>query len=734
MKLLNNLLTVVYSPAVLLSAAFLGAVPTSAANLAPTNTSRIANSPITIKDTKNNSVQNDGLKKFPTNIKLAQATTTIIIEAESMTRSVYRLESIAAASGGRVISLAGGSASETGTATTSFNGTAGTYNVVVGYYDENDGVASMSVKIKGNQVDSWSLNQQLGSNYVTTGNLVERTVATGITLNPGDVIEIQGTDNKGEYARVDYINIVPTAAPTTSSSTSINSQSTPLDHLRAAPKPVFKQGNTLLPLGQAHCGLSKETYLELSNYWGYGLPIQTNDFTTVVRANPGRYKLTAGVGGVYRFYDNYDGRYPELPKLPPNTWLRDNNGNIILVGGRPIVSPAAPNEAFQIIGDYYGQQLGQLETSAGQPIDIVANEGETGLWVPGDNDPEQYYGRDPVVKTDFNNSGLGDWFAYLARNKARQEGALKERLFSHLQSRPTYLWYQEQYGTERGRWAGWPWYIFMYEYFLDPSQKPTVSNYTAPEMYHNFHNSGWTGIHYNSTVPWDALTQALNNMSGAISLGQKFAYPWVSMGSEGEVPISEPDRFMGMMKSYYTAGAIGSVSAYFVCSGPIWESLYHNKPVGTTTPTLIQQLQVQGYVHALFSHLEDYLRNGDLLPGPNLHPYKSSTKILPAMEFTAENETQQVAGLWGPVTIPKVRVLARKIVGEDRWLVSAWANVGEDRDIRVKIDNKLGTLTLRARKAGSVYVVKLVNGLPQITLIDSDAMNPTKNMTTSTVF
>ncbi len=510
----------------------------------------------------------------------------------------------------------------------------------------------------------------------------------------------------------------------------ITSQSTPLDHLKAAPRPVFKKGNTLLPLGQAHCGLSKETYIELANNWGYGLPIEKDNYAPVVQANPGRYQPLVMIGGVYRFYDNYDGRNSDLPSLPPNTWLRDKNGNIILKGGRPLVSPAAPNEAFQIIGNYYGKYFSGLEKSTGVPIKMIINEGESGFWIPLDNDPQQLWGQDPTVMTDFKNSGLNSWFAYGSRNKARQEGALKEAVFKNLQTRPFYSLYQEGYGTERGRWAGWSWYMFLYEHFIDSTKKPIVSDYSSPEMYYLHGNSGWTGVRAEHSVPWDALTQALNNASGGISLGQKSLYPWVTMGWEGYPgqPISSPDTFMGMMKAYYTAGAIGSVGGYFVCSGPLFEALKYNKPIGSTTPTLIRQLTIQGHTHALFSHLEEYLRKGDLLPGPNLHPYQSWTKLLPAMEFRAEGETKQVQGNWGLITIPTTRVLARKIVGEDRWLVTAWANVGNDRDVRVKIDNKLGTLTLRARKAGSVYVVKLVNGLVQQTLIDSDAMNPTKNL------
>jgi hypothetical protein len=514
--------------------------------------------------------------------------------------------------------------------------------------------------------------------------------------------------------------------PLYAESVQINQQSTPLDHLKAMPRPVFKKGNTLLPLGQAHCGLSRDTYIELANSWGYGLPIDKQDLAKVALANPGRYQSTVMLGGVYRYYENYDGRYSDLPKLPPNTWIRDGNGNIILTGGRPIVSPIAPDETFQIIGDHIGQKISQLEKSSGQPIKLVLNGGESGLWIIGDN-PIETFGKDPVMVADYIKSGV-TLPEYISRNKVRQEEVLKEKLFSHLQSRPVYSWYQEQYGTERGRWFGWKQYMFLYEHFLNSSRKTIVSDYTAPEMYYSFHNSGWSGVHSGSMVPWDALTQALNNISGAIRLGQQFTYPWVNMGWEGRPgqAISSPDRFMGMMKTYYTAGAIGSVGGYFVCSGPLWEALNYNKPIGATTPTMIQQLAIQGYAHALFSHLEEYLRNGDLLPGTNTHPYQSFTEILPAMEFPAEGQTQQVPGAFGLITIPTARVLARKIRGQDRWLVTAWANVGDDRNVRVNIDSKLGTLTLRARKAGSVYVVRYVNGMTQLTLIDSNAMNPTR--------
>ncbi|MBD2254501.1 hypothetical protein [Nostoc parmelioides] len=518
-------------------------------------------------------------------------------------------------------------------------------------------------------------------------------------------------------------------APLYAQTIRINEQSTPLDHLRAMPRPKFKSGaRLLLPLSQSNCGVHRDIHIELANNWGYGLLVNKASLHELAKANPGRYKLIADIGSLYIYYLNYKGENLKLPILPQNTWLRDASKNVILDGNSPIVNPAAPEETFRVIGDHIGTQLSELERFTGQPIRMIFNGGESGIPVIGEKNVSEYYGRDPDVLANFNSSGLPGWYEYISSSKARHERLIKERIFSNLQSqsRPFYSLYQEQYGTERGRWWGWKRYIFLYEYFLNSYGKPAVSDYTAPEMYFSFHNSGWTGVHSGSLVPWDALTQALNNVSGSIRLGQKFSYPWVSMGWEGS-KISNSKEFMGMMKAYYTAGAIGSVGGYFVCDGPIFRAIYHNTAIGSATPTIIKQYAVLGHVHALFSHLEEYLRDGDLLPGPNLHPYKDTTQTLPAMEFPVDGETQQIEARPGIfVTVPTARVVARKIRGQDRWLVTAWANVGEDRNIRVKIDNKLGTLTLRARKAGAVYVIRLVNGQIQRTLIDTDAMHPTK--------
>lgn len=133
--------------------------------------------------------------------------TPIRIEAEDMTLTTYRTESGSFASGGKLISLLN-AAGPMGTASAVFAGASDRYDVVIGYYDENDGVSQLQVSVGGVPYE-WNLNQNLDSNRASPQSLVRRTLATGVSLNQGTAIEIQGTANQTEWSRVDYIEFIP---------------------------------------------------------------------------------------------------------------------------------------------------------------------------------------------------------------------------------------------------------------------------------------------------------------------------------------------------------------------------------------------------------------------------------------------------------------------------------------------------------------------------------------------
>ena len=141
-------------------------------------------------------------------IDFARVNAATRFEAEDML-SIYDVEDISGASGGEVWSVVNGPSGETGTASFNFYGQAGLYDVVIGYYDENDGEGKLRVTQGGTTLDQWSLDQELGVDYATADSFVTRTVASGVQVNPGEVFRLYGTEDGGEYARVDYIELVP---------------------------------------------------------------------------------------------------------------------------------------------------------------------------------------------------------------------------------------------------------------------------------------------------------------------------------------------------------------------------------------------------------------------------------------------------------------------------------------------------------------------------------------------
>ncbi|MEM7726821.1 MAG: glycoside hydrolase family 9 protein, partial [Cyanobacteria bacterium P01_A01_bin.45] len=135
-------------------------------------------------------------------------TSKIRYEAEELNLDGYVVEVVnnSGASGGKHISLKGGE--NTGKATGVFQGESGKYEVKVGYYDENDGISSATVKI-ADKSTSFQFDEDLPSNWAKPQALTSKTVHDEVELNSGDRFEISGQKGGGEFARFDYIEFTP---------------------------------------------------------------------------------------------------------------------------------------------------------------------------------------------------------------------------------------------------------------------------------------------------------------------------------------------------------------------------------------------------------------------------------------------------------------------------------------------------------------------------------------------
>ena len=146
------------------------------------------------------------------------------VEAESMALSTYYVDpsTFTSASQERLITLSKANQDLSGTASFDFDGSSGNYNVVLGYYDESDGVSQLQVKQGNTVLDSWLLDEDTQSSAPNAKSFRTRTVATQRPVDNGDDFVITGTRNTDEYndelIRVDYIDFI-SAAPDSSFST-----------------------------------------------------------------------------------------------------------------------------------------------------------------------------------------------------------------------------------------------------------------------------------------------------------------------------------------------------------------------------------------------------------------------------------------------------------------------------------------------------------------------------------
>ena len=138
---------------------------------------------------------------------------SIRIEAEMLDLEGFQIESksTSGASGNKLISLRKAN-SDLGKASGAFMWSEGFYFVQVGYYDENDGVSSATVKV-GDDSQSFLFDQDLPGKKPSPKTHTTLLTHNGIHLKPGQRFEISAQADGKEFARFDYIDFIPVPVP-----------------------------------------------------------------------------------------------------------------------------------------------------------------------------------------------------------------------------------------------------------------------------------------------------------------------------------------------------------------------------------------------------------------------------------------------------------------------------------------------------------------------------------------
>ena len=323
------------------------------------------------------------------------------------------------------------------------------------------------------------------------------------------------------------------------------------------------------------------------------------------------------------------------------------------------------------------------------------------------------------------------WPQYISNQKARSLGPLTTAINQLLPNRELYIFYNTGNEQSRSFYLGLPvtnwnncWDKVMDLWGWRSNEMNKNTDQPSFQDYY-IGNAGWTGV--TNARPNDLLTTHLSAVGFDLNLGYPNNYTWLSGGwsNTSTNSLSDIPTYTGFLKCLYTAGMVGGVSGYFtgptnttpgsIFGGPGMDASFpSNSP-----PHWLQQIMALSHVHAVFSHLENVLTNGDLISGPQHH---SLCQDQPAYEFT------NTAGY------KLDRVLARKLRGTNLWLVTAWAADGVTNNVTVTIPT-IGNLTVAAVPAASVYQVTRTGTNVTQTLLDEygsfpEILAPPENLRT----
>ncbi len=465
---------------------------------------------------------------------------------------------------------------------------------------------------------------------------------------------------------------------------------TPAEWLDAQPKPAFKAGHTLPRLTRyGYECMPLSTGKPLAKDWGYALEFTryVTSLEAVAQIDvPGSREaqtvaLALAEPDVYKLNVCTTQTIP-TEYAPPNAYTRDAAGEILngqgvspdgttWGGAGPLISLEAPDSLWEAAGELRAAPLRAL-VARGVPIDSIHNGGESGLGIPGF--AQDAWNKDPAIGAAIGASpwGQGSMYNHASAKKGNSELIIAKITKAAVPNRGFFNYYTAGGGTHRNT-----------SFAVDawgPRWQHTRGTNDIPSNEAYFPTTKFTG---NRNI----LLLALNATSLEIATGDTLSYNWISGGWDGDV--ADNDRWVGFLKCYYTAGMIGANSGKY---GSFVQGSYEAPFSKPTPPLWLTQLTAASHVHALFSQLEDHVRNGDLLPGPARHAISQDE---PAYEFPTGDDT--------------ARVLVRKHRKQASWLITAWAADGPDRKVPIYVP-ELGQLNVEARVCGSVYTAHLRSG------------------------
>ena len=130
----------------------------------------------------------------------------LIVEAEDMDLDGYAVESNSDASGGKLIKTE--NENSFSQASLEFTAEGGKYDILIAYFDENDGESSFEIDVDGKNVAKWRADGNFAEARPSSNTLTRR-IIYNVAIKSGDRIVVNAKGDSGEWARVDRITFRP---------------------------------------------------------------------------------------------------------------------------------------------------------------------------------------------------------------------------------------------------------------------------------------------------------------------------------------------------------------------------------------------------------------------------------------------------------------------------------------------------------------------------------------------
>ena len=239
-------------------------------------------------------------------------------EAEALALSGYAVVSCAGGSGGKCVQT-----NATGTATATFGGPSGSYDVVVTYFDQPGGSAAFRLIVDGVTKASWTANQDNGRTSFTAAN---------VALNTGSKIKVKGVANGTDLAELDMVEVAQEVQVTPSFAKNLLAAHDDLADVAAG------NGRFIAVGGDGTIRTSTDGVTFTTGLAGPKGPVNI----VSIAYKSAFYLLATPLTGTNSIYTSTDGEAWTLvlANAPAGSKLRVVNGNFFLFGGQVISTSA----------------------------------------------------------------------------------------------------------------------------------------------------------------------------------------------------------------------------------------------------------------------------------------------------------------------------------------------------------------------------------------------------------